>query len=508
MLGDEQRLERDENNTMAKNLLCAALLVTLAAVTAHAQTVTLRACNPGKTEVDVYFAQGTNIVSQHVAPSYCANLASGQGAMAPGLVAVGFADPRGQWGGVHRYERVPNFGPGVAQSTTQTLSVTHGATRVSIPAQFTFQPPTARCVTYRGQLGPQGQVPEYTRCDDFKYDVNVLAFADTREVAFQLFCQSCDDHAEERKTPEVRALEKQVADLKKAAVDVLPMSMRIQVERDTKRVDSREESNDRYREMLERDPTKWDRIGWSDVPRYASEVASNVPNVAMQGSVAIVQGTLSGVQRHNASDPWFDVFFQESPDHKFILCTQQPDVLSDIFGASYATAMVGKRIEVEGRVVGCLGGAPGILLKLAHQIKLVGTGAGMVAAVTPPAFKFPEDPNRRGAPAVPSPPTREQMDAETTKMVNLVGQEMNRRAQTRLRNACANEANKRFVESRGGGDPIKERQESAACNARAQAGAEQEGQKAETCARELLTRDPRMRTEAIYEGVAACMQAR
>jgi len=147
-------------------------------------------------------------------------------------------------------------------------------------------------------------------------------------------------------------------------------------------------------------------------------------------------------------------------------------------------------------------------LKLAHQIKLVVTGAGMVAAVTPPAFKFPEDPNRRVAPAVPSPPTREQMAVETAQMVSLVGQELRNRAQSRLRNDCANEANKRFVENRGATDPIKARQESAACNARAAAAAEQEGQKAETCARELLTRDPRMRTEAIYEGVAACMQAR
>ena len=317
---------------MAKNLLCAALLVTLAAVTAHAQTVTLRACNPGKTDVDVYFAQGTNIVSQHVAPSYCANLASTQGAMAPGLVAVGFADTPGPMGRSAPLRASPEFRPRRGAEHHANASVTHGATRVSIPAQFNFQPPKAQCVTYRAQPGPQAQAPEYTRCDDFKYDVNVLAFPDTREVAFQLFCQSCDDHAEERKTPELRALEKQVADLKKAAVDVLPMSMRIQVERDTKRVDGHEESNDRYREMLERDPTKWDRIGWSDVPRYASEVASNVPNVAMQGSVAVLQGTLSGMQRHNASDPWFDVFFQESPDHKFILCTQQPDVLSDIFG--------------------------------------------------------------------------------------------------------------------------------------------------------------------------------
>lgn len=379
-------------------ILCASLLLALAA-TAHAQTVALRACNPGKTDVDVYFAQGSNVVAQHVAPTYCARLAFSQGAMEPGLVAVGFADAKGQWGGVHRYERVPTFGPGVAQATTQTLSVMHGGAAVTLPSQFRFQPPKPVCVTYRGaeSTNPFVKTAEYTRCDELVYDVNVLAFPDTREVAFQVFCQPCDDQAEARKTPELRAAEKQIADLKQAAIDNLPMSIRIPLERDTKQqaVNRSEEPMDRYLESLERDPTKWDRIGWSDVPRYAFEVASlTAPNVAMKGSVAVLQGTLSGMQRHNASDPWYDVFFQESADHKFIVCTQTPDVLSDIFGASYATAMVGKKIEVEGKVVACLGGRPGILLKLAHQIKLVGTGSGMVAAVTPPAFKFPDDPNR------------------------------------------------------------------------------------------------------------------
>ena len=494
---------------MARNLLGALLLFTLTAATAHAQTVTLRACNPGKTAVDVYFAQGGNVVSQHVAPTYCAKLASSEGAMAPGLVAVGFANLQGQWGGVRRYDSVPNFGPRVAQAATQTLSVMHGATNVSIPAQFRFEPPTPRCVTYRGaqSTNPMVKTAEYTRCDEFVYDVNVLAFPDTREVAFQVFCQPCDDLADARKTPEIRALEKQVADLKRAAVDNLPLSIRIPFERDTKQqaVNRSEEPMDRYRERLERDPATWDRIGWSDVPRYAREAAGNIPNVALRGKVAVLQGTLSGVQRHNASDPYFDVFFQESPDHKFIVCTKDPDILSDIFGASYATAMVGRKIEVEGRVVGCLG-APGILLKLAHQVKLVGSGPGMVAAVTPPAFRFPEDAEHPGRTAVPSPPTPEQLAAETAQMVGIVGGEMYRRAEARLRNVCANESNKRFVENPGG-DPVKERQETAACAARAQAGAEQEGQKAQACARELLTRDPRMRTAALYEGVAACMQS-
>jgi hypothetical protein len=385
-------------------ILCAALLLTLASLAAHAQTVTLRACNPGKADVDVYFAQGGNVVAQHVAPTYCAKLASSEGTMAPGVVAVGFADAKGQWGGVHRYERVPAFGPGVAQATAQKLSVMPGGATVSGASQFRFKPPKPVCVTYRGaeSTNPFVKTAEYTRCDEFVYDVNVLAFPDTREVAFQRFCQPCDDQAEARKTAELRAAEKQVADLKQAALDNLPMSIRIPLERDTKQqaVNRSEEPMDRYLESLERDPAKWDRIGWNDVPRYASQVASlSAPNVAMKGSVAVLQATLSGVQRHSASDPWYDVFFQESPDHKFIMCTQTPDVLSDVFGADYATAMVGRKIEVEGRVVGCLGGRPGILLKLAHQIKLVGTAPGMVASVTPPAFKFPDDPNRPPPPA-------------------------------------------------------------------------------------------------------------
>ena len=384
---------------MAKNLVCAALLFALAAVNAHAQTVALRACNAGKADIDVYFAQGANVISKHVAPADCAELASSKGAMSPGAVAVGFTDTQGQYGGVHRYERLPTFRNGVAESSTQTLSVMHGATRVSIPAQFRFQPPAPVCVEYRRQTST-GIVDVTTRCDDFTPDINVLAFPDTREVAFLRFCQTCDDKVEAQKSTEQRAREKQLDDVARAVTDrigplpsttglVAPLGVeaRMYVEANS----PKEERKDRYLEMLERDPTKWDRIGWSDVPRYSYQVFENV---AMRGSVAVLQGTITGMQRHSASDPWYHVFFQESLDHKFLLCTQNPDVLADIFGANYSTAMVGKKIEVEGRVVDCMGAA-GILLKLAHQIKLVGTGPGMVASATPPAFEFPEDPDKR-----------------------------------------------------------------------------------------------------------------
>lgn len=89
---------------------------------------------------------------------------------------------------------------------------------------------------------------------------------------------------------------------------------------------------------------------------------------------------------------------------------QCADILADVFGPDFATAMIGKTVEVEGLVTHCNTGT-GILIKLQHQIKLVGTGPGMVPAVTPPPYKFPEDPNLHfvleAAPAAPQPPPRQ-----------------------------------------------------------------------------------------------------
>jgi hypothetical protein len=492
---------------MAKNFVRAALLLLLAAGAAQAQEVTLRACNPGTTAVDVYFAQGGNVVSKHVAPAECAPLANTKGAMSPGLIAVGFEGANGQWAGVRRYERLPpNFSSMWVQPTTETLSVTHGATKVAIPAQFSFKPPTPDCVTYTRQTSI-GFFETSTRCDEFAWDLNVRAYPETHEIVFQRFCQPCDDRVEAQKTAEQRAKEKQLADAERAvrsrmpavSVESLPPAMRIAIQANS----SSEEARDRYLESMEYDPGNWDRIGWSDVPVFVSEVVTT-PNPAMEGSVAILQGTLSGMQRHNAVEQWFDVFFEESPDHKFRVCTEHPEVFADVFGANYANAMVGKKVEVEGRVLGCPG-SPGILVELAHQIKLVGSAPGMVASATPPAFKFPEDPNRPNRNKPTSPPTPGDIAVERERTVNVVGTEMYRRAESRLSKKCADEANARF--QAGAVDPIKERQVSAPCIARVQPGAEQAGEKARTCAREILTRDPKMQTAALYEGVTTCMQA-
>jgi hypothetical protein len=342
-----------------------AMLLCLAAAAAHGQSVTFSACNPSSVEIDVYFAQGAKVSTAHVRPTECARVAGSDGAMSPGVVGVGFADEQGQWGGVHRMENVPNFGSLYVDRTTQTIPVSNGGVR-TLPAQFLFKPPSPLCKTdilVKEIPGGGTVVEEYTTCDDFKYALNVLAFPDTREVAFLDFCESC--------------LEKQ----RKATGGPIPMSV--------------SESSHLYRENQEWNPTYWDRIGWADVPRYAREVFTN-PD--MIGSAAVLQGTISAVGSP-ASDPeapWVNVYFREAPNREFILCVKSPDILADAFGAAYASAMVGKTVEVEGLVARCLDGA-GILVKLQHQIKVVGTGPGMVAAVNPPAFNFPRDTSRSEA---------------------------------------------------------------------------------------------------------------
>lgn len=343
----------------------AVVLLCWAAAPVYGQSVTLSACNPSSVEVDVYFAQGAAMSTAHVRPAECARVAASDGSMSSGLVGVGFADENGLWGGVHRMDNVPNFGSLYVDRTTQTIPVSNGGVR-SLPAQFLFKPPAPLCktdVVVREIPGGGSTRELYTTCDDFVYTLNVLAFPDTREVAFLDFCDSC--------------LEKQ----REAAGGVVPMTV--------------DESNHLYRENQEWKPSFWDRIGWSDVARYSREVFTN-PD--MIGSAAILQGTINGVSQP-ASDseaPWVYVSFKEAPNRELVLCVKSPDILADAFGAGYAAAMVGKTIEAEGVVARCLEGT-GILVKLQHQIKLVGTGPGRVAAVNPPPFNFPRDTSRAEA---------------------------------------------------------------------------------------------------------------
>jgi hypothetical protein len=371
------------------------LLLLLAAAAVHAQTVTLSACNAGTADVEVYFAQGANVVTQHLAPAGCATLAKSDGAMTPGLVAVGFANAQGQWSAVQRLEHLPGFGDSTAQPTTQNISVTRGSTRMSLRAQFSFNPPTPLCTnnSYREAIPGGGTVVrEITNCDDFDYTLNVLAFPDTREVAFLRFCDSCDTKQEAQKTDQERARENQADDAVRALNRLIISSGALNIPvvggvpgANANR--SREESQDRYRENQEYNPTYWDRIGWQDVPRYRSQVFTDLD---MVGSAAVIQGTISGVKLPNpgAESPWIDVYFREAPGHELIVCATEPGILADVFGANFATSMIGKKVEVEGLVAHCNTGT-GLLVKVAHQVKLVGTGPGMVPAVNPPPFKFP-----------------------------------------------------------------------------------------------------------------------
>src|SRR6185295_17579595 len=88
-------------------ILLAALLG--APLLCRAQGVTLNVCNGGKVDIDAYLVQQGSVSTKHIGPAVCADVASVDGAMAPGTLAFGFTDAKGQWGGARRTDTVPDF---------------------------------------------------------------------------------------------------------------------------------------------------------------------------------------------------------------------------------------------------------------------------------------------------------------------------------------------------------------------------------------------------------------
>jgi hypothetical protein len=497
-----------------RKLVLVLLLGLAAPLSARAQSVTLDVCNTGTIDIDVFVSQAGAVSSSHITSSTCgAVVKGGEEGILDTYLGLAFADSRGQWGAPRRFDHLPDMGirallpamavaitlrgqavppqPKILAAANKNASVRHGNATVTLPLQLLFQPSFAGCknVVTDSTTSFVGRQQQTTRayakvCEDLVYTLTVEAHADSREASLGRLATG--GFFEDR-------LPSSTARKEKVQVNWADVA----------------------RERTRREAPE--PVSWTDlVPAFRRslnrEAINSGQRFIMPGSIK-VRGTVSGVEfrQHPVDDKTnvtvAEINFRESPlaagkpYPEFNVCTTRLDVLQEVFGADFRTSMIGKTIEVRGKPQGlCWAQAGEIEIFLARQVRPVESAqfaAGTRTWAPPAPYVAPP----------PPPPTREQMSAETAQMVNLVGQEMKRRAQSRLNNACANEANKRFAENRAV-DPIKERQESAACAARAQAGAEQEGQKAETCARELLTRDPRMRTDAIYEGVAACMQAR
>jgi hypothetical protein len=90
---------------------CFMLLVTLAPMPLHAQSVTLDVCNTGTVDIDVFVSQEGSVSNSLVRPSTCATVTkSVGGGMNPAYLGIAFTDSRGQWGAARRFDGIPYMG--------------------------------------------------------------------------------------------------------------------------------------------------------------------------------------------------------------------------------------------------------------------------------------------------------------------------------------------------------------------------------------------------------------
>lgn len=386
-------------------LRSTSLLLILTAASAGAQTVQLDACNAGTADIDLILSQSGRVKTTHIAPADCAMLAETKGPMAQALFGFAFPDAQGKWGTARRLDFLPAWS-GVAR-ISQNIAIAHNNAQVPGTLQLQLTPRVPACHTSTSHAAedslPLGASPAEisqavnrdhsmptadTYCDYIGYTLNVVAYPDSHEVAFGTFCESCEKKAAARLTDAERAAEQRRVNAVNGVVAALsglgaPGAVLggVVSEAATENARQRRLDRDRFGQPQ--------RISWTDIPRYSREAFGKpgIENkyVAVQGTIERVNLPLPG-----AEVPLIDVYFKELPGKTFNFCTTSPDIFVDAFGPDYATSMIGKTVEVKGEVTRstCQSGA-GIRVTLMHQIKFVGAGAGMVASITPPPYKFP-----------------------------------------------------------------------------------------------------------------------
>jgi hypothetical protein len=88
----------------------------------------------------------------------------------------------------------------------------------------------------------------------------------------------------------------------------------------------------------------------------------NLPRVPLAGPVEqpwsgktmMISGTVKRVDVHGQFPTWITLYFKESPDDAIVICSAAPDIFNGRLGRGYATALVGKTVEVQGLVGGAL----------------------------------------------------------------------------------------------------------------------------------------------------------
>jgi hypothetical protein len=377
-----------------------ASLLFLLAVPAVAQDGTakdfvLAVCNGGKIAFDAFAAVNTPPALVNVAPDACQEIYTG-GKDDPAYVGFAFQDAKGQWGAPRRYDFMPSLPKGVLARANQNASVRRGNQTVTTAAQFTFRSEPRICTTSEvlvDPFNPRGGKTFNTTCSHYYYEIIAAAYADTHELSILTDCERCPTKAP---TP-------QEADALVAANDFINVATTRAGRQGASPARIGELVNRVVRDMSDTTPRPRPDLtphlqNWPDffVALGAAGASSGMPPGVPR--VITVRGTVSKIEEGapNASEHWIDIFFKEAPDGRFDACSLGPEILSEVYGPNFRTALIGQVIEVEGDIQHyCKGFKGSVRLSLAHQARR--SDATQLAAVMIP--RAPAAP----APAAPAP---------------------------------------------------------------------------------------------------------
>jgi hypothetical protein len=365
-----------------------------------AATVALSVCNAGKVDIDVFVAKEGKVSSSHIGAADCARVYS-ENRGVPAYVGLALVDSHGQWGTARRLDLLPDFGGDVLTRADKNVSVRRGDKEVPAQLQLLFRPRNPTCRSPAPSHAAQDNLPLYANgtqrlnaqlqdqdqdrvisslggpCETLGYVLNVVAYPDSREITFNKFCEPCDKKAEARITPEERAGRQRREDAVNQEIGKLratgPLGALVMGNAVNQ---AKQQAQKEEREREQERPAAAERMNWNDLLVACARARTGNPvqvpkNILIGGTVSRVDVTPDPfeptVERVN-------IYFKESPDGAFNVCSTRPDIFQDMFGPDFRSRMIGKTLEVEGAVTRayCKGYQASIRITLARQVHAAG----------------------------------------------------------------------------------------------------------------------------------------
>jgi hypothetical protein len=345
-------------------------------------------CNAGQPAIDAVVAKQGRAVLFHIPPAQCAHVY--EDTAGPASVGFAFTDSRGQWAPARRVDALAASTEIWGRGGGETMSVRRGNADVAVPAQMLFHPPHAICSTnveYKTEYDPghpydaryarQVASGTTTVCDNINYDLNAVAYPDTREVTFEKKCYACPPTSSPAEQAQSRADAQQTTAMMSK---ISPLAGRVMAG-----ISANAEEG-AMKESVE-GPPEYRLMSWDELNRIPARAPGGgrppqMPQYfAMRGTVSRVEmrPAPSGI---NQTGTWVNVYFRESTEQAtgafgtsygaINVCTWGTDIFQEMFGPDFRTRMVGQVLEVEGEYgQGCMGWKGSIRIALAHQVRKI-----------------------------------------------------------------------------------------------------------------------------------------